>query len=273
MRQRVLVAAVAAAILTFTAGPAGAITFGKPDGNLHPEVGALLADFDAESPGLDVLCSGTLIASRVFLTASHCTAYLESQGTEPDQVYVTFRPSWDEDSTSRTGALPGTYHTNPLYASGGQSNTFDIATVVLDRSPGVTPARLPAVGLLSRLKARHEIRSETFTAVGYGTVRETKTTGPNAFFFDAIRRYALQHYLSLQQAWLLLSENISTGSGGTCYGDSGGPHFLGGKASNLLVAVTVTGDAVCRATDKDYRLDTAWARDFLEQFPGVHYPG
>ncbi len=114
--------------------------------------------------------------------------------------------------------------------------------------------------------------SQTFTAVGYGTVRETKTTGPNAFFFDAMRRYAVQSYLSLQRAWLLLSGNPSTGNGGTCYGDSGGPHFLGGRTSNLIVAVTVAGDAVCRATDKDYRLDTVWARKFLEQFPGVQYP-
>jgi secreted trypsin-like serine protease len=239
---------------------------------LHPEVGALLADWDPDSPGLDILCSGTLIAPRVFLTASHCTAYLESLGIDPDQVYVTFQPSWDEDSTSTAGALPGTYHTNPLYASGGQSNTYDIATVVLDSAPALTPATLPKIGLLTRLKASHRIQSKTFTAVGYGTVRETKTTGPNAFFFDGVRRYTLQHYLSLQRAWLLLSENPSTGSGGTCYGDSGGPHFLGGTTSRRIVAVTVTGDAVCRATDKDYRLDTPWARDFLEQFPGVEYP-
>ncbi len=36
--------------------------------------------------------------------------------------------------------------------------------------------------------------------------------------------------------------------------------------SNLLVSLTVTGDAVCRATDKTYRLDTAAARDFLDDF-------
>jgi hypothetical protein len=39
------------------------------------------------------------------------------------------------------------------------------------------------------------------------------------------------------------------------YGDSGGPHF-GGMTSNLLVSLTVTGDAMCRATDLTYRLDT-----------------
>ena len=35
--------------------------------------------------------------------------------------------------------------------------------------------------------------------------------------------------------------------GGTCYGDSGGPHFLGD--SNKVASLTVTGDAWCRATD------------------------
>src|SRR5215204_3628949 len=133
-------------------------------------------------------------------------------------------------------------------------------------------ARLPTVGLLSGLKADGSIYDQTFTAVGYGTVREDKTGGPHAFFFDGIRRYALQSFLSLQKAWLTLNMNPSTGSGGTCYGDSGGPHFLGGVNSNLIVSVTVTGDAMCRATDKTYRIDTPWARDFLEQVPGVNYP-
>jgi hypothetical protein len=53
--------------------------------------------------------------------------------------------------------------------------------------------------------------------------------------------------------------NPSTGDGGTCYGDSGGPHFLG----TTVVSVTVTGDRYCRATDKTYRVDTPTARSFL----------
>jgi hypothetical protein len=58
----------------------------------------------------------------------------------------------------------------------------------------------------------------------------------------------------------------STGDAGTCYGDSGGPHFLGGVQSNLIVSTTITGDTACRATDKTYRLDTASARGFLDDF-------
>jgi len=83
---------------------------------------------------------------------------------------------------------------------------------------------------------------------------------------DGTRRYATQEALNIQKAWLLLSMNPSTGNGGTCYGDSGGPHFLGGVNSNLIVSTTITGDAPCRATDKTYRLDTTSARDFLDDF-------
>ena len=269
-----ITAAVALCLIVtaFAAAPASAITFGKPDGNLHPNVGALLADYDDESPGLDILCSGTLIAPRVFLTASHCTAFLESEGIGAHSVWVTFAPSFDEDSTSHAGLFRGTYHTHPLYGSGGTSNPFDIAAVVLDNDPGITPARLPKVRLLAKLRASGKIYNKTFTAVGYGTVRDDKTGGPHAFSFDGIRRYALQSFLSLQKAWLTLNMNPSTGNAGTCYGDSGGPHFLGGANSNRIVSVTITGDAMCRATDKTYRLDTPWSRDFLQDFPGVDYP-
>jgi secreted trypsin-like serine protease len=55
-----------------------------------------------------------------------------------------------------------------------------------------------------------------------------------------------------------------TGNGGTCYGDSGGPNFLG--TSQAIAAITITGDAVCRSTNVVYRLDTESARGFLPQY-------
>ncbi len=256
-RLLALLPLVAAALLY--AGPSQGIVNGTLDGNLHPEVGALIAEFQ---PGeKDVLCSGTLIAPQVYLTAAHCTNYLASLGIT--DVWVTF----DSQFTAKSKLIHGSYVTDPAYNAyagpGGSSDPHDLAVVLLDTAAkGITPALLPTAGLLDSL----DLYSQTFTAVGYGTVRSSSTTGPNAFFFDSTRRYALQFFLSLEPAWLNLSENPSTGSGGTCFGDSGGPHFLGGVASNLEVSITVTGDAVCRATDKTYRLDTASARGFLSQY-------
>ena len=46
-----------------------AITYGQPDGNKHPNVGALVGTFDGQTYPY---CSGTLISPTVFLTAAHC---------------------------------------------------------------------------------------------------------------------------------------------------------------------------------------------------------
>jgi hypothetical protein len=63
---------------------------------------------------------------------------------------------------------------------------------------------------------------------------------------------------------LRLSQNPSTGDGGTCYGDSGGPNFLGD--SQVIASITITGDIPCRSRNVTYRLDTLSARAFLGQF-------
>jgi hypothetical protein len=48
--------------------------------------------------------------------------------------------------------------------------------------------------------------------------------------------------------WLRISMNPARGDGGTCYGDSGGPNFLGAGSgeTDIVAATTVTGDFMCR---------------------------
>jgi hypothetical protein len=255
MRRTLMWLAVVAAALA-VAGSALAITFGQLDGNRHPNVGALI--YENEDGERGILCSGTLIEPDVFLTASHCTAFLESIDVAPDDVWVTFDPTFDDASP----LLPGTYHTNPLFGvTPGFSETHDIAVVVLDApAAGITPARLPTLNQLNGMS----LKQQRFVAVGYGTVREDKTKGPASLFFDGQRRFAEQSFNALGKTWLHLSMNPSTGSGGTCYGDSGGPHFIG--TSDVVASITVTGDRFCRATDVTYRTDTASARAFLDDF-------
>jgi len=238
--------------------PASAITFGESDGNGHPNVGAMIVE---EPDGVKYFyCSGTLIAPNVFLTAAHCTDAAAAYGADPHDVYVTFDPVYDEYATLHRG----TYHLNPNYGH-DRHDLNDVAVIILDEPiTDITPATLPPAGLLTEMKEDHELRGQEFVTVGYGVLREDKTRGPLALGDFGERYSAGQTFQALKPYWLQLSMNPSTDNGGTCYGDSGGPHFL--HDSNMVVSLTVTGDTWCRATDVTYRLDTDSARSYLEQF-------
>jgi len=260
MRKTTIVA-LASSLLLVLVHPAGAITSGAPDGDRHPEVGALIREYEGT---LYIWCSGTLVAPNVFLTAAHCFF-----GADSPRVHVSFDTQIDEPNLDPADLLAGTAYAHPDAWSGGMSDPLDIAVVMLDDPVAdITPAILPVAGRLDHKALRNQI----FTAVGYGMTRDTQQGGWQTIEpIDGVRRYATQSFLSLQKAWLLLSMVPAIGSGGTCYGDSGGPHFLGGPDSHTIASITVTGDTWCKATDKTYRLDTPAARDFLDDF-GVPLP-
>ena len=100
--------------------------------------------------------------------------------------------------------------------------------------------------------------------MGYGAYEVTNGPGGHQYLYDDVRMVATGTLNSTNPSWLRISMNPSTGNGGTCYGDSGGPNFLG--TTQILAAITITGDAVCRSTNVVYRLDTESARTFLAQY-------
>jgi V8-like Glu-specific endopeptidase len=256
MRRLPLVLTAAMLLAAALASPATAISYGQIDSNSqYSNTGALIEHY---SDGWFVNCSGTLIAPTVFLTAAHCV-------DEGQSVYVSFDLHINEPVTAQTNTIySGTAHPHPgAYCRGcGESDPNDVAVVLLDQAvQGIDPAPLPTENLLSQM-TNQELKSATFVAAGYGTVRDVKQKAGQSLYWEPTRRWAVQTANSLEPAWLNLSMNVSTGDGGTCYGDSGGPHFLGA----VVVAVTVTGDAYCKATDKDYRVDTPQARAFLANY-------
>jgi hypothetical protein len=257
MHKRLLSIATMVVIMLIAVPLVQAITFGQPDGNRHPNVGAMIVE---DRDGVFLYCSGTLIAPRVFLTAAHCTAAAAYYDADPHDVWVTFDPVYDENATLHRG----TYDLNPNYGH-DMHDLHDVAVIILDEAIyDIEPAELPPAGLLGDMKKAHELKRHQFVTVGYGRLRDDKTRGPHSIGDAGERFYADQTFLALKPYWLQISMNPSTGSGGTCYGDSGGPHFLGD--TDMVVSLTVTGDAWCRATDVTYRLDTDSARSYLGQF-------
>jgi hypothetical protein len=246
MYRKLIVMGLFAALL-LVAAPAQAITNGEPDGTQHPNVGGLVAA-KQYSDGTWLYCSGTLISPTVFVTAAHC-----DEGTT--QVTVTFDPAYEAGDKTYTG----TWYADPLFSQ-QQDDPHDLAVVVFDKPiKGITPARLPAAGSLANLS-----NTQQFTSVGYGAYEVTNQPGGHRFLYDDVRMVAVGTLNAINPAWLRISMNPATDNGGTCYGDSGGPNFLG--TTDVLAATTITGDYVCRATNVVYRLDTPSARAFLGQF-------
>jgi hypothetical protein len=162
---------------------------------------------------------------------------------------------------------------NPNYVQATDTHPFnphhgsdpgDLAVIILPAlvTQGITPATLPTLGLLDELAAKNALHGAVFISVGYGS-QDRFGTRSNPL----PRMFAFSTFSALTPGFLQLSINPALNNGGPCFGDSGGPQFLSVDGKLIPVAISsVGGDPICRAISGNYRLDTATARDFLENF-------
>ena len=244
--------ALCAAVLTVlsAASAAFAITNGTRDGNQHPNVSAFLVQ---RPSGWRVLCTGALVAPRVFLTASHCTTYADANGWT---VGVTFQST---DAQHPATVLAGHTVSNPDYK---QPYHNDVSIIVLDQAQPGPYVPLPRVGLLDDLKKDGSLQDAAFVNVGYGTHEMVNGGGPTSFPFDGDRWTSVSSYSALNQEAIHLHQKDNADEGGTGYGDSGGPTLLNGAA----IAVVSTGDVPCWSTSVNTRTDTQEVADFLRPY-------
>ncbi len=256
------------ALLLLTMGSAAAITDGELDGNGHPAVVLLLMEVGGQPA---FRCSATLLSPTVVLTAGHCTnAFPEAPFTGmrvfTESNVQTGNNNYPFSGPNSVEAVSWAAH--PLYET-GSFVVHDVGVVIL-KAPGIVLPQnqygvLPTVNQLDKLKTKRGLQDVSFTSVGYGL----QQINPVFVVSQKIRMVAHPHLLQINVPGftgdfsLLLSNNHSTG--GTCFGDSGGPNFLGD--SNVIAGVTSFGiNGNCAGTGGVFRMDRQNVLDFVNSF-------
>jgi hypothetical protein len=252
--MRKLSIALAAAVVLAATAPVMTVTNGRPDGNGHPYVGIAL---QAAPGGGFFVCSGSFLSPKKFLTAAHCfdpsIGAFVSPGNQPPFTVVS-----------------GVVHNNPDWCLGCGSglqgfDTHDVAVITLNKAVKLgTYAVLPTPGLVDTLPMLTPV-----DVVGYGVQGFIRGGGRPQDIFTAIRFFApsqlVQSNDRASAEFIKLTANPSQGTGGICFGDSGGPDVLGG--TDIVLALnSFVSNTNCAGVTYSQRVDLPDILAFINSF-------
>ncbi len=227
VRWLVLTVAIAGCADPRVAASRAAITAGTEDAG-DTAVAALLRDGEP-------VCTATLVADDLLLTAAHCV--------EPAPSHAFFGAALLDGELVRVIDREVHPDFDPVTLE------HDLAIAVLEEAPAAAPVALPS-GPLDPLPGRR------LRLVGFGATSADQT-GP------ATKRTGDTVIASASAADFRYGPSPSQ----TCAGDSGGPGFLAENGVEVLAGVTSAGDPACAAFARDARVDVE-VDGFLAPYAG-----
>jgi hypothetical protein len=298
-------AALVGALAIGLAPAGAIVNGGVPDNGQHPMVGEFLfyvpdaPDPRFTAPGAWFTCSGTLLSSTVVLTAGHCTDAVGRDGTstlpsgregndiwfnveeEPD--FSILPPSSGFAPNNNAGRYAA--WSAALDASGewhrGTANPhpdYNPAAFFL-ADAGIVVLSAPVSGVSTFGEATDDegildtkdAQKALYTPVGYGLnaagPQPEQNLGGDARFRATMKLVNTNGTFGIPRGTSakFSSNNGTPHTGGTCFGDSGGPIFRQGTFE--VVAVTSFGiNSNCAGSSGGYRIDQEDDMDWIASF-------
>lgn len=212
---------------------------------------AFIAYFDA-SGNPEFVCSGTVVAPNVVLTAGHC-AVDETTGAPLDPTgyaVVTGTLDWTTATQSQVSPVSRVI-IDPAYDP-AVLDTTDAALLVL-----TDPTSVPTIGLATTADQYLDQAGTGSYIVGWGATYDgdTAITALLQWAPTVVQRSAYCSSIDgyFQAASELCAVNPPTYSTGTCVGDSGGPLATDSPTGSLIeIGITTYGPDDCDTYTPDY---------------------